>query len=313
MRVTVISAREVGDSERQLWSRIQASDPCYASPCLAPQFTCAISETREDIYVGVLEEANRTTGFFPFQRNSLGGAAASKQRMADYEAVIVRTDAEWTAEELLRGCGLVGWEFETLIASQAQLRPYHRETFASPILDLSRGFEAYKNDIRESGSRLLNKLEWQRRALEREHGPVRYESHAADVASLEWLMRCKSAQYRRTGLPDHFATRWIASVVERVHATQDPDFAGRLSVLYAGDQIVAAHLGARSRSVWHYWLPCYDRRLAKYSPGSLLLIEMAKSAESIGMRYIDLGQGLESYKLRFMNGSIGIAAGSIVL
>src|SRR5204863_4610170 len=107
-------------------------------------------------------------------------------------------------------------------------------------------------------------------------------------------------------------TPWIAAVVERVRGTQDADFAGLLSVLYSGDQIVAAHLGARSRSVWHYWLPCYDRRLAKYSPGSLLLIEMAKSAESIGMRYIDLGQGLEEYKLRFMNGSIGIAAGSIV-
>ncbi len=268
---------------------------------------------RDDIFVGVLEEANRTTGFFPFHRNSIGGAAASKQRMADYEAVIVRTDAEWTAEELLRGCGLVGWEFETLIASQAQLRPYHRETFTSPILDLSGGFEAYQEDIRGSGSRLLNKLAWQRRALERDHGPVRYEPHVADAAALEWLMRCKSAQYRRTGFTDHFATPRMAAVVKRVHGTQDPDFAGRLSVLYAGDQIVAAHLGARSRSVWHYWLPCYERRLATYSPGSLLLIEMAKSAESVGIRYIDLGQGLEEYKRRFMNGAIGIAAGSIVL
>jgi len=311
--VTVISAREVGDSEREQWSRIQASDPSYASPCLAPQFTCAIAAKRDDIFVGVLEEASRITGFFPFQRTSLGGASPSKRRMADYEAVIVRADVEWSAEALLRGCGLVGWEFETLIASQAQLQPYHRETSTSPILDLRRGFEAYESDIRGTGSRLLKKLHWQRRALEREHGPVRYEPHVADVAALHWLMRCKSAQYRRTGVRDHFATPRIAAVVERVHGTQDTDFAGSLSVLYAGDEMVAGHLGARSPSVWHYWFPSYDRRFAKYSPGSLLLIEMAKSAESIGMRYIDLGQGLEEYKLRFMNGSVAIAAGSIVL
>jgi CelD/BcsL family acetyltransferase involved in cellulose biosynthesis len=313
MKVSVLNARELGHAERQLWSRIQHSDPSYASPCLSPHFTCAASTRRDDIFIGILETANRPVGFFPFVRNQGNCAEASKQRMADYEGVIVRMDAEWTAEDLLRGCGLSGWEFEALIGSHAQLQPYRHKIHSSPILDLSNGFERYKIDLRSRGSGLLKKLDRQREALERAHGPIRFEPHVAADSALRWLMCCKSQHYLRTGFPDHFATPWVAAFAECVHSTQEPDFAGTLSVLYAGGQIVAAHLGARSRSVWHCWLPCYDRRFSKFSPGSLLLIEMARRAEALGMRYIDLSQGVEAYKLRFMNGSVVIAAGSIAL
>ena len=55
----------------------------------------------------------------------------------------------------------------------------------------------------------------------------------------------------------------------------------------------------------------FDRAFEKYSPVSILLMEMAKSAESLGLRQIDLGRGLQDYKLRFQNDGIALAAREI--
>jgi CelD/BcsL family acetyltransferase involved in cellulose biosynthesis len=314
MRIRIISGGELSSSEKQIWSAIQlAGDRSFSSPYLCPEFTEAVAAARDNIFVGIMEDGNAVTGFFPFHLREPGVAGPAIQRLADYEGVIVLPETQWTADELLCGCGLREWRFEVLIRSQTQFHPHHRQHLHSPIMDLSRGFAGYANDILNSGSRLIAKIKMQHRWLERDHGPVRYEAHVSDITTLAWLMVCKSGQYRRTVSTDHFKEPWFRKVLERVHATQGENFAGMLSVLYAGDQIVAAHLGLRSRTAWHYWFPCYDSRFAKYSPGSILLIEMAKSAQSLGLRHIDLGRGLQDYKLRFQNGSIQLAAGTVAI
>lgn len=86
-----------------------------------------------------------------------------------------------------------------------------------------------------------------------------------------------------------------------------------LSVLYAGDRMVAAHFGMRSATVWHYWFPAYDPAYAKYSPGVILLLKMAESAPAQGLKIIDLGCGEHSYKWRLMNGFVPTAKGSVEL
>jgi hypothetical protein len=86
-----------------------------------------------------------------------------------------------------------------------------------------------------------------------------------------------------------------------------------LSLLYAGDRLVAGHFGMRSRTVWHYWFPAYDAEMAKYSPGLILLLKMAEYAPSIGLRTIDLGKGMCLYKERLMSAAVPLASGSIEL
>ena len=312
MKIRTVFGGELGSSEKQIWSAIQlAGDRSLSSPYLCPEFTLAVAAARDDIYVGILEDGNRVIGFFPFHLEGPRVAGPAIERLADYEGVIATQEASWTADELLRGCGLKEWRFEVLIRSQTQFHSYHRKHLHSPIMDLSRGFAGYTDDILKSGSDLIGKIAAQRRRLERDHGPVRYDAHDSDITTLAWLMICKSQQYRRTLARDHFETPWFRKVLERVHAAQQENFAGILSVLYAGEQIVAAHLGLRSRRAWHYWFPCYDKAFEKYSPGSILLMEMAKSAESLDLRHIDLGRGLQDYKVRFQNDSIALAAGKI--
>ena len=100
-------------------------------------------------------------------------------------------------------------------------------------------------------------------------------------------------------------------MVELIHARNERDFSGMLSVLYAGDAVVAAHFGLRSQTVLHWWFPTYDPRFARYSPGLVLLLNLIQQAHSLGLREIDLGKGYERYKGSFANAHVAIAEGSV--
>jgi CelD/BcsL family acetyltransferase involved in cellulose biosynthesis len=93
--------------------------------------------------------------------------------------------------------------------------------------------------------------------------------------------------------------------------TETTEFAGMLSALYAGGELVAAHMGMRSRTCWHYWYPAFDPRLARYQPGLVLLLEMARHAADLGVTRIDLGAGDEHYKVRLANASDLVARGRV--
>jgi CelD/BcsL family acetyltransferase involved in cellulose biosynthesis len=147
--------------------------------------------------------------------------------------------------------------------------------------------------------------------LQLEVGLIRFVPHSPDRSALATVLAWKSHQYRKTGWRDLFAFKWGRSLVEQIHATQSETFAGMFSLLYAGDNLIAGHLGMRSRTVWHYWFPAYDPQFAKYSPGLILLLKMAQHAPQIGLRTIDLGTGLTLYKRRLMNASVSVAEGSI--
>ena len=78
------------------------------------------------------------------------------------------------------------------------------------------------------------------RRMEREVGPLRFEVHSCDSQMLKQVLAWKSQQYRRSGWKDLFATRWGRALVERIHQVQSPSFAGMLSLLFAGTQLVKA-------------------------------------------------------------------------
>ena len=52
----------------------------------------------------------------------------------------------------------------------------------------------------------------------------------------------------------------------------------------------------RSGGVLHVWFPTYDPALAKYSPGLVLWLELARAAADLGLWQFDLGKGQERYK-----------------
>lgn len=313
MKVIAISGRELTAEDVRLWSELQDAAPDLASPYFSAEFTFAAAAVRDDVYVGLLRDGGRVVGFFPFQRDESGVGLAVGGKLSDYQGVVAHAGADWAAEELMRGCGLIRWEFKHLLVSQRPLQKYHASRDVSPAVDLSMGYETYARELRRGGSRVLGKVESSRRRLEREVGELRYMAHTTEPEVFESLIRCKSAQYRRTGMPDIFTQPWVVPLLRRIYETRSDGFAGMLSALYAGGELVAAHMGMRSRTVWHYWFPCFRREFARYSPGLILLVEMLRSAESLGLRLLDFGRGDNPYKRRFMNTVIPIAQGVVTL
>lgn len=312
MKVRVVSARELDADLTERWAQLQEADPRLSSPYFCPEFTQAAAAVRDGVRVAVMERAESVVGFFPFQRERMGIGKPVGGRLSDYHGVVVARDTEWDAEELIRACDLSIWDFDHLLASQEPFRAFHRVVTNSPVMDLSRGFEAYVQERRASGTKRIKKIMGQRQKLEREVGPLRFEPHASDASVLEQVIAWKSAQCRRTGAFDFFQLDRNVELVRRIHQTRTNRFEGILSALYVGDRLAAAHMGMHSRSVCHYWFPGYEHDLARYSPGSILLLELARWAADSGVALLDLGKGDDAYKQGFMSSHVPIAEGSVV-
>jgi len=179
---------------------------------------------------------------------------------------------------------------------------------AEAVFDAVFGVEVYA-----AGCNAIKAEQRKLRRIEKEIGPLRFVAHSTNASLLDQTLAWKSQQYFASGKPDLFALGWTRPLVERIHAVQTKDFAGMLSLLYAGDWLVAGHFGMRSRAVWHYWFPAYDEAMAKYSPGLILLLKMAEHALTLGLHTIDLGKGMSLYKERLMNNYTMVAVGSVEL
>lgn len=306
------SMRELRPDDFNAWAALQAADPSVASPFFCPEYAAAVARVREDVQVVIVERGGERVGFFPFQKAAFSVGHPVGGALSDSHGFIMRRGLDWDPRRIVRACGLAEWRFDHLPVTQAPCALHLRRVVQSPIMDLSSGYERYAAERRAAGSEQIPKTSGLLRKLEREHGPARFEFHAPDVRCLQTLMKWKSSQYRASGKLDIFGIPWVAKVVETMHATRGPNFAGVLSVLRLGEQPIAAHLGLRSKTVWHYWFPAYDRAYAHYSPGLILLVKMAEHANSEGLATIDLGLGRALYKQRLMSGSIALAEGSVI-
>ena len=109
------------------------------------------------------------------------------------------------------------------------------------------------------------------------------------------LVAWKSDQYRRTSHVDRFERPWLLGLLEALLATRDDHLCGRLSVLYAGDQPVAAQFGLCAGNILVGWFTAYNPLFAKYSPGLIHLKQMAEQLAAIGISAIYMGTGAKKY------------------
>ncbi len=307
MKVEVVSGRSLGLAEVERWGELQQQF-VYSSPFFRPEFTAAMA-TMRDVRVAVVADAGTVVGFFPFEARARAGRPVAWPR-SNYHGPVLDERAGVDPRELVRACGLATWTFDHL---PAELPGFVRHSFGggrSPYLDVSAGFESYVASRRER-SDVRNALGKTARKLVREVGPVRFVLESGATELLTRLVEWKRRQYAETGVRDVLADAGSRELLERMHAVRGPEFAGALSVLYAGNEVAALQFGVRSARVWHCWFPAYNRDLAKYSPGLMLLLELARAASSLGVRQVDLGKGDAPYKLALANGAHELLEGCV--
>jgi CelD/BcsL family acetyltransferase involved in cellulose biosynthesis len=311
VRVRVIGVAELSGDLRAVWAAIRGDRELFDSPYFDPAYVDSVAACCDRVRIGVLEEGGRAVGFFPFEVGAFRVGGPVGGRLSDFQAVIAPRGLDWRPEALAAGCGLRLWRFDHLLCEQTQFAPHIRCTSGSPAMDLRGGFESYHARRRAAGSRSIDSALYKARKMQRHEGALSFVFDARDEQAFERAIQWKREQCRRSGVPDFFAEPRHAALVRRIYETRTGDFAGVLSVLRIGDRIAAVHFGMRSRRVLHHWFPGYEHELGAYSPGLILLVEIARAAAAAGLQRIDLGKGDDPYKRSFCTHEIPVAEGAI--
>jgi CelD/BcsL family acetyltransferase involved in cellulose biosynthesis len=297
VKTFVVEGGALSSDVVRAWRRIIDENRGLSSPYFRPQFTQAVAKVRDDVRVLVVENRGSIVALFPFQRGRFGRGRPVGGPLSDYHGLIAGRDFDHDLTDLLRAAHLNSWTFDHLPLSQLGFERFVIARSESPIIDLSNGFESYRSQRTHASSKHISRLESQARRLERDHGPIRFLFDTRDERVLQTLIQWKADQCERTRVPNVFGVSWTVALVNQLLATRAGDhFSGILSAMYAGNRLVAAHMGMRARSVLHYWFPSYDRSFQQYSPGLLLLLNMARKAASGKVSTIDLGKGDALYK-----------------
>ncbi|MEJ2862353.1 GNAT family N-acetyltransferase [Actinomycetospora flava] len=313
MRFDVVHPGELTPGEIGRWRGLQTLTPTLRTPFLSPEFTRVVARFRPRTRVAVVHEGDEIVGFFPFEHAPLGRGLPVAPGLSDAQGLVHADGVTWDAREMVRACGLSVWEFDHLVADQRIFDEHRTAEAASPVIDLSEGFDAYHRVVRARSSRVRD-LPRRARRLEREHGPVRFVLEATDDAAagaLDTVLEWKSAQYQRTGRSDRFARPWIRGLVHQLLGERTTAFRGCLSLLYAGDELVAGHFGLRDHGVVPTWFPAYAPSMGRYSPGLLLHLAMARAAADDGVELIDMGRGAKTYKDELKSGDATVAEGRV--
>ena len=311
MQIDVIQPSDLGSSEIATWHSMQETTPVLANPFLSPEYAIAVGRLRQESRLAVLMEGSCIKGFFPFEKRRLGIGVPISGWVSACQGLIHAPGIEWNAQELLRSCQLAAWKFDNLIPTQKPFVPYHARTAPSPILDLSNGFELYYANLRSKRPHFCRELERKARKLARESGELNVVFDSRDPRALRTLIDWKSEQCRRTDHVDRFQQPWLRELLEDMQTTRTKELSGLLSVLYAGDQPVAAQFGLRNQSHLVGWYTAYDIRYARYSPGMIHFMQMARELASTSIETINMGKGSLRYAQSLKNGDILVSDGIV--
>jgi CelD/BcsL family acetyltransferase involved in cellulose biosynthesis len=313
VQISVARPSELGPDEIAAWHSMQRKTESLANPFLCPEFAVAVDTFRRDARVAVLADGSEIVGFFPFQWRRLGVGVPIGAGLTDCQGLIHVPAAEWDPRELLRACRLSVWQFDHLVEGQRPFERYAVAVAPSPAIDLTNGFVAYQEKLRVKSPNFCRNIARKSRNLEREAGELRFVVDSRAMAGLRTLMGWKSDQYRRTGWSDRFARPWIVDFLDYLFSIRSDCFRGLLSLLYAGDTLVAAHFGLQSANVLVNWFPAYDTRFSKHSPGMIQHLRLAEESAATGVNLFDLGRGTERYKETLKSYELFVAQGRVTV
>lgn len=299
----LIPIDELAQDELEAWQALRASNPSLDSPYFHPGFAAAIHESGQPVVVAVLRDAvGRVRALLP--GHHLGGRLLPVGWPgADFQAPIAGPGAPIEPLDLIPA-GIREIYFDHLLSPGPHFDPWVIASEASPFIDTSGGLEGYLGRASKAGKENMGQARRRAAKAEREIGPVRFAADVVDEAALSQVIAMKRAQYAATGSADYFDDpRRVALMSLLLHA-RGSEFAGLLSTVHIGEQLIAAHFGIRSGGVLHWWFPVYEPEMAHLSPGWILLRELVAAAPQLGVTRIDLGRGDDEYKRRAKTGEV---------
>jgi CelD/BcsL family acetyltransferase involved in cellulose biosynthesis len=309
--VRVTTSNNLSTADWVLWQDWQQQNPGLASPYFRAEFTQAVSKVRDDVEIAVLERAGQAAAFLPFQRGQLNIGKPVGGKLCDFHGCISPAGFTFDPQQFIASARLAAWDFEHVPAAQTSFEKFAAKRDNAPGLELKDGYAGWCELRREQGSQVVSKTMQKVRKLAREQGELTLELQSDSEKVFETLLQWKSAQYIASGFSDVFAFPWTRKLIEELRAPSGGEFGGWMSVLRAGQKVVAICYSLRSRNVMHAWFTAYDQELAAYSPGLVMFIKMTEAWPSVGITRFELGKGDERFKWNLSTDSQELLEGSV--
>ncbi len=313
--VQVVPFDRLNVSELIAWDNLRSTRMEFATPFFSARFSEAVHRSRGDVSVAVIREGNEVIGIFPFHRfrgsavpvgrflNDSHNVIADRSTMIDWIWLLEKLDCKAFDFHAMAGC-----DDESLHQfAHGTSQTFQANVGDDPAASLKSLGQSHKT-IGRQGQKT--------RKLGREVGPIQVQLDCPDTDLLRQAIDWKRDQYRRSHLLDLFTPDWTRELLHQLHGGKsivDPNQSPRgiLSILRAGDRVIAAHYGMLENGLLHYWFPVYDPAYAKYSPGTALFVEIIRNAQQFGITCIDMGYGELPYKRRQTDATGEVAFGCI--
>lgn len=303
MSIDLVPALDLGADDIAAWSRLQG-DGVLSSPFLSPHWLQAAARAggpdAARAKVAVLREGGEARAFLPARTGRITAMPVGAP-LCDYQGLVAAPDARVDCRQWVRALGVQRLDFSALLLEAPGFEGCVRGQAVSHVIDLRRGFDAYAADRQAAGSDMLKDCAKKRRKLEREQGEVIFTAESASSADFERLIAWKRAQYAETGQTDVLACAWPSKLLRDLFERRDEALRGVLFTLHAGGKLAAAHFALCTPRIAHAWFIAHDDGLHRYSPGLILMAELARWAGARGMAEFDLGPGDYRFKLSFAN------------
>ena len=277
----IVEMDELDSAHIERWLDLRASNPALDSPYFHPAFTAGVAATRPGVRVIVGETADGSVAaFLPVQFDKRTCRPAGWPA-ADFQGPICAPNVDFDISAALRSARIGSYEFDHMLDGLPGFEPWIFGREPSSYVDVSGGLDGNMSRASSTGKRRIKDAARLGRKAEREYGAVRSvdtHSSAPDV-----VISLKQRQYQATGARDYFADARHVELMHRLLATStDSEFGGRLSAVYAGEHLIAAHFGLRAGPVLHWWFPFYDPQFSRRIPGGSSSAPRSRPVRSSG-------------------------------
>ena len=281
--------------------------PCVAEPFFSLTFAQVVDRHRPNARVAVVEDDGAIQAFLPFDLGPHRVGMPIGDPMNNLQG-FVSGGATIDARQVIRKAGLRGWRYTAAPAKQCALAAHHyAETLVEALLiDLSDGYESYFASRSKKFTADFGK-QW--RSLERRVGPASLEWGSTAPEHIRQLIDWKSDKYG--GTRELFAEPAARSILEELSVSSSEDCGGVVTVLQAGEQVLAVNSILTCPGVIFGWFMGHDPEMKKFSPGKLILLATAEEAARRNITRLELGAGQDDYKSRLSNGSYPVAGGAV--
>jgi CelD/BcsL family acetyltransferase involved in cellulose biosynthesis len=305
LAIDTLKPAQLDSAARAQWNQFRTSDQIFRSPYFDLRYALVAGECAPGAEVAVISRGGRIDGFLPLQRRGrlIQPIAAP---LTDYHGILAWPGAHIDLRAVMAALGASRFRFSGLAGGQGL--DGAAATRIAMVADLSRGMDVY---LGRRGKDFLKDKRRRARRLAEDHGAVEFEFSAEPGEAMDFILRLKRQQMRRTGQHDIFASPWVQRFLRGLMDRRDADFGMRFATLRAGGRLIAAEAGLLSGDSYHLWFPVYDTEFAKYSPGSLATLETLRAAAEEGVAVVDFGPAGETYKRDFADPATHVFEGDV--